>query len=137
MDSAQELLDAYDAREVGEWHRNKALQLRYKSAAEQAHKIRNVTRLVHGLQVLAWDDMQLNCQRHLIADAKNVAENPSITAAELHQMFKERLIAGGDADNPELGMGDENTQCNMDIEAVVLEHLKRCLSDVSITTSDY
>ena len=136
MDSDQELLDAYAAREVADWHRNKALQLRYENAAEQAHKIRNASRLLHGLQVLAWDKMQLNCQRHLIADAKNVAENPSISATELHQMFKERLIAGGDTDNPELGMGDENTPYYLGIEEAVLEHLKKWLTDVSTTASD-
>lgn len=133
MDADQELLDAYDAREIDEWHKNKALQHRYESVAKQAHAYRNTVRMLHSIEVLAWEEMQFNSQRHLIADVKNVAENPTISAAELHQMFKERLIAGGDTDSLELGVGDPRY---LSVEEAVLKQLKEYLAAPLITADN-
>jgi hypothetical protein len=135
MDSDQDLLDAYDAREdarkAAEWEQKREAQEWCENAAKQAHKHRNVWRLINNLQVLNWEEMCATSQSDLISDVRNVAEHPSITAAELLQMYKERLIARGDTDNPDLRVGSEDTPLYMDIEDAVLKHLKECLADPS------
>lgn len=143
MDSDQDLLDEHNAREdafqAAEWKLKKASQQRYEDAAKKAHAYRNTARLVGGgnLQLLQWEGMALSSQMHLIADAKNVAENPTITAIELNRLYKERLIARGDTDSSDLGDGDESTPVLQAIEEQVLECLKKCLATPSITPTEF
>lgn len=87
MDSDQELLDAYnareDVREADEWKRKREDRQRNENAAREAHKVRNTGRLlIDNALVIDWDGIQLSSKNHLIADAQNVAANASITAAE-------------------------------------------------------
>jgi hypothetical protein len=63
----------------------------------------------------------------LIADAENVANNPSITSAELTAMDQDRLVAWGDTDNPDLGPLSDTTR---HIEEMVLKRLKETLHNV-------
>lgn len=134
MDLEQDLLDAHnareDVREADEWKRKKADHQRYENAAREAHKVRNSARLlVVNALVIDWDGIQLSSKNHFIADAENVAENPLITAAELNEVYKERLISWGDTDNPDLGVGDENALIYQVIEEMVLKRLKEYFAD--------
>lgn len=135
MDSDQDLLDARDAheavREADEWKRKRANHQRHENAAREAHKVRNSSRLIgfNKADVRGWEDLPLVSQNHLIADAENVAANPSITAAELSRLYNERLIDWGDIDSPDLGLGDDNTPSYHEIEEMVLKRLKECLVD--------
>lgn len=129
MDSDQRLIDAYHAREealaAAEWKRKKANLQRYENAAKEAHKVRMTARLMHSRPVPPWDELHIGSQRHLIADAECVAMNPSITEPELRKVYQERLVAWGDTDSPDLGVGDEISES---IEGMVLEHLKATLN---------
>ena len=134
MDSDQDLLDAHnareDARKADEWKRKKADHQRHENAAREAHKVRNFARLlVVNADVRDWEELPLGSQKHLTTDAENVAANPSITAAELSRLYNERLIAWGDIDSPDLGVGDENTPSYQVIEEMVLKCLKEYLAD--------
>ena len=135
MDSDQERLDASNAREVARqaeaWKRKTADHQRHENAAREAHKVRNAGRLVNlnNADIRDWKDIALVSQDHLIADAENVAANPSITAAELSLLYKARLIAWGDIDSPDLGAGDDNNPSYQEIEEMVLKRLKECPVD--------
>jgi hypothetical protein len=135
MDSDQDLLDAHDAREAvraaDEWKRKRANHQRHENAAREAHKVRNRGRLIcfDNADVRDWENIPVVSQNHLIADAENVAANPSITVAELSRLHNERLIAWGDIDSPDLGVGDENAPSYQEIEEMVLKRLKECLVD--------
>lgn len=134
MDSDQALLDAHDAyendREAAEKKLRETALLRLENAAKQAHLYRMTLRLVSSHPVNPdWENLSGISHSHLIADAKHVDENPSITADELNQLYKERLIAWGDTDSPDLGIGDESTPTCQDIEGGVLEQLKKYLDD--------
>lgn len=131
MDSDQKLLDDYnaseDARRAAERKKNKAVQQWYENAAKQAHKIRQVSGLLRAnSQVPSWEDMGSGSQRHLIADAQHVANNPSVTEFELRRLYRERLVAQGDTDNPDLECNDEDSWRT---EEMVLARLKECLAD--------
>jgi len=125
----QDLLDAHDAREDAlvavKWAREKAQNSRYEKAAMEANKFRMAARLIYNGEVLAWEDVGLSSHNHLINDAKNVAENPSITHAELKRLYQERLMTGGDAGSQDLDVWDEASDS---IEEMVLVHLKEALS---------
>lgn len=122
MASYQDQLDAADAREVAETKRKREARQRYESAAKEAHKTRCTARLLlPNSHVPTWDEMSLSSQRHLIADAENVALNPSITTGELARLYRERLVASGGLDHPDLEGEDEV------IESLVLDRLKKCL----------
>lgn len=130
MDSYQNQLDVYNAREdaleATEWEQKRTSRQRYENAAKEAHKLRMKARLVHTCSVCYWDDLGISSQQHLIADAETVAKNPSITEPELRKLYKERLLAWGDTDNPDLGGSDEVSES---IEGMVLEHLKSTLNN--------
>lgn len=79
--------------------------------------------LLANSQVTPWEELGLSSQRHLIADAENFALNQSITATELAHWYRERLIASGDLENPDLAGEDA------EVEAMVLTRLKECLAD--------
>lgn len=129
MDSYQNQLDAYNAREdalvAKQWKQKKADRQRYENAAKEAHKIRMAWHLTLSWPVRPWDSLPISSQQHLIADAENVAKNPSITEPELRKLYIERLLSGGDTENQDLGVWDENGER---IEGAVLEHLKSTLS---------
>lgn len=129
MDSYQNQLNNFNAREVAreaaEWRETKAENQRYEDAAKEAHKIRCVARLLSISQVPQWDDLDLSSQRHLIADAEAVAKNPSITESELRNLYRERLIAWGDTDHPDLGVNDNDSEQS---EEMALQSLKSSLS---------
>ena len=129
MDSYQNQLDTFnareEAREVAEWRQKRAEHQRYENAAKEAHKVRLVARLTHSSPVPQWDDLDLSSQRQLIADAEAVAKNPSITESELRKLYRERLMAWGDTDHPDLEVSDEGSES---IEGMVLEHLKSSLN---------
>lgn len=105
MDTDQNLLDDFnareEAREAAEWKLKKATQERYESAAKRAHAFRTALRLLTR-PAPAWEDMGPASQRHLIEDARNVAEQPTISAAELNRLYKERLREGGDTEHEDL-----------------------------------
>jgi hypothetical protein len=61
---------------------------------------------------------------HLIEDAKAVAMNPSITAAQLTELYQERLRAWGDTESPDLLQPDDVANV---IEELVLKQLKSTL----------
>ena len=133
MDSDQDRLDASNAREVlreaDEWRRKREARQRHENAAREAHKVRCTWRLIslNNADVRDWEDIGLVSQDHLIADAENVAANPSITAAGLNRLYKARLIAWGDIDSQDLG--DDITPSYQEIEEMVLKRLKECLVD--------
>ena len=113
MDKDQSLLDAekarYESEALAEYKLNQFLQAHYENAARDAHECRiNHNRLTNMVtsfgnkQILGWNDMSLSSQNHLIADAKVVAENPSITTKELFRIYQERLRSSGDLDNTDL-----------------------------------
>jgi hypothetical protein len=120
MGHYQDLLKTYEARELVDWKRKQEAQQRYENAAKQAHKVRVAGRLLRD-PVPCWEDLHVGSQRHLIADAENVANNPRITLAELTKMYQDRLIAWGDTDSPDLRAPD--SIC-WNIEEMVLEDLK-------------
>ena len=126
MDSYQNLLDAHDAREAAELKLKKAAQQRYENAAKKGHAFRCISNLVKSVTLLTWDEMRPVSQRHLIADAENVAANPAITATELNRLYKERLISSGDTDSLDLG---EWAPGDLVTEEQVLEQLKKYLAD--------
>ena len=133
MDPDQKLLDDHHAREdalrAAQWALKKADVVRYEDAAKEAHKFRLAAFLVCNCAVLYWDELDFSSRQHLIADAEAVAKTPSITEPELRKLYRERLLAWGDTDNPDLQPTDE---LNAIIEASVLEHLKLLLcSDAS------
>lgn len=123
-------MNAYEAREEAALQRKRARQQRYEDAAREAHKTRNMGRLLQTVPPIDWEDLSISSQRHLIADAEIVALNPSITAIELARLYRERLIAVGDTDSPDLDGEDEI------VEAMVLDQLKRSLADIDDTQSD-
>jgi hypothetical protein len=134
VDLYQDLLDAYnareDAREADEWRRKKANHQRHENAAREAHKTRNAARLlIANAQVIDWDGLGIISRNHLVADAENVAANPSISAAELRRLYHARLRAWGDTDNSDLGPDDEMTPSYHSIEEMVLRRLKECLGN--------
>jgi hypothetical protein len=138
MDSDDDLLKREEAREMAEWRRSKADQERYENAAKQAHNVRITGRLLLNSPTLAWEDMHLDSQRHLIADAEHVAKNPAISYAELNKFYQERLVTSGDTDNPDLGTPEEPFWA---IEEIVLKKLKAILgspagSPVASSSSD-
>ncbi len=106
MDSDQDLLDTANARDDAhlgaEWRLKKAAQQRYESIAKQAHNIRKVHGILLNQPMPDWVDMCLSSRKQLIADVESVAANPIITAAELHRLYQERLIAWGDSDSADL-----------------------------------
>lgn len=124
MDTYEDLLKREEEREIAEWRFRKEAQDRYESAAMQAHKIRMAGRLLIS-PVPPWEEISLTSRRHLVADAENVAKNPSISYEELNKLYKERLIASGDIDNPDLDAPDEASRV---IEEQVLVALKAFLS---------
>ena len=126
MDSYQNLLDAHDARKAADLKLKKAAQQRYENAAKKAHAFRCNSNLLKSVAVLKWDEMAPVSQRHLIADAENVAANPTITANELNRLYKERLTASGDTDSLDLG---EWAPDDLSTEEQVLEELKKYLAD--------
>lgn len=134
MDSDQDLLDAAnardDARQAAEWRLKKAAQQRHESAAKEAHKIRQMHRLLLSQDARDWDRLPLVSQRHLIADAENVAANPNITAAELHRLYQERLLAWGDTDSADLRAGPLPIEAQV-TEDQVLSRLKELLESPS------
>lgn len=135
MDLDQNFLDSHNAREADEWKRKKANHQWLENAAKEAHKVRNILRLINNDIVIDWENLHLGSQKHLIADANNVVENPSITATELGRLYTERLIAWGDTDNPDLDVSDENISTYQVIEESVLKRLKECLVDsLSVST---
>lgn len=132
MNSDQPFLDSYNAHEdavaAADWKQKRAALQRYEQAAKEAHKVRMTANMVNNRQVVSWDDMSISGQRHLIADAENVAKNPSITESELKQLYLERLIASGDSENPDLlETWDEESEIT---EKMVLERLKAVLSEL-------
>lgn len=134
MDSDQDLLDSHNAREevreADEWKRNKAEHQRHENAAKEGHKVRNSARLlIVNADIRNWEELALISQKHLISDAENVSKSPSITAAELSRLYNERLIAWGDVESPDLGVGDENYPIYQVAEEMVLKRLKECLVD--------
>ena len=136
MDADQNLLDAGDAREeayqIAEWKLKQQLKLWYEGAAKEAHKIRQINRLLRSGDSRAWDELPLGSQRHLMADAENVAANQNITVAELHGLYQARLIAWGDSDNEDL-MGPL-TEKDYETENRVLSRLKEYLARISPAT---
>lgn len=126
MDSYQNLLDAHDAREAADLKLKKAAQQRYENAAKKGHAFMCISNLVKSVTLLTWDEMRPVSQRHLIADAENVAANPTITATELNRLYKERLISSGDTDSLDLG---EWAPDDLVTEEQVLEQLKKYLAD--------
>jgi hypothetical protein len=115
-------------REARGWTIKRSNRQRFENAAKEAHIVRNTTRLKNNEEVVEWDDLGVSSIRHLIADAENVATNLSITAEELHELYKERLIAWGDTENPDLAIGYEDYASFILIEKLVLEKLKTCLA---------
>jgi len=126
MDSDQRLLDAANAREVASEEAKWKQKKRYEGAAKEAHKVRQVHRLLRHGDARGWDDLPLVSHRHLIADAENVADNQNITADELHQLYQERLIAWGDSDSADLS--DPMTKEDHAAEDQVLSRLKELLA---------
>ena len=131
MNSDEDLIDTHNAREelreAAEWKRNTETQQQYGNAAKKAHKVRMAGCLLRHFPVPSWDDMNIGSQRHLIADAENVAKNPSLTATELRKLYQERLMAWGDTENADLGVDDETTPARQEIEEAVLKHLRSVL----------
>ena len=125
MDSYEELMKREEARELDDWKRRKATQEQYESVAKQAHKIRMTGRLLLNSPCPCWEDLNLSSQRHLIADAANVAMNPSISGAELNKLYQERLVASGETDSPDLNVPEESFQA---LEETILKNLKAALS---------
>lgn len=129
MDSYQNQLDIYnareEAREAAEWRQKMADQQRYENAAKEAHSVRCKARFLLPCSVPQWEDLDLSSQRQLIADAEIVAKNPSITEPELRNLYRERLMAWGDTDHPDLGDSDNESEI---IEGMVLEQLKSSLN---------
>jgi hypothetical protein len=130
LPSYEDLVNAYEAREAAALQRKQARRQRYEDAAREAHMTRNMGRFLQSVPRIEWEDLSISSQRHFIADAENVALNPSITAIELARLYKERLIAVGDTNSPDLDGEDEI------VEAMVLDQLKRCLADIDDTQSD-
>lgn len=128
MNPDQELLNAYEARELADWKRNKEARQRYENAAKQAHGVRMAARSLCS-PVPSWDDMHLGSQRHLVADAENVANDPTISLAQLTAMYHERLIASGDTSNPDLNPPGEICR---QIEEMVLANLKETLHESAV-----
>lgn len=140
MDADEKLLEIHnaieEACEADERKKNKADHLRHENAAKEAHKVRNSARLlIINADIYEWEDLALITKRHLIADAKNVSENPLITSAEIFRIYKERLIAWGDIESPDLGVGDENYMIYQMTEDMVLKRLKECLSSELIVSN--
>lgn len=132
MDKDQPLLDSEEAcdeaQALAKYKLNQFLYAHYENAARYAHECRinhnRVTNLLTSLgnkQILAWNDMSLSSQNHLIAEAKAVAENPSITAEGLFHSYQNRLIMSGDTDNPDL---KELNPLDLEREEYVLNDLK-------------
>lgn len=131
MDSDQRLLDDYEtreqAREASEWKTRSAELQRYENAARAAHRIRMAASLINNNQAPEWDELHIASKRHLIADAEAVAKNPAITEPELRRLYRERLVASGDTENPDLAASDAFTDT---IEGLVLAELRATLGPV-------
>lgn len=124
MDSYEDLLNRVAERELASLERHKEEQQLYENVAKQAHKVRMLGRLLLNSPIPSWEDLCNSSQRHLIADAENVAKNPAISGAEINKLYQERLKASGDTDNPDLGVPQQSYQA---IEEMVLENLKATL----------
>lgn len=124
MDAYEKLLNDYESREAEKLKQKLSDQRKYEEAAKQAHRVRNAARLlVPNAPVIDWEGLSSISQKHLIADAENVALNPSITADELARLYRERLVKWGDLDSSDLLNGDDE-----EVEGMVLEQLKACFA---------
>lgn len=129
MDSDHDLLNAANAREEVRKAAEFKLKQRYEGAAKEAHKIRQMYRVEQCGDARGWYELPIGSQRHLIADAENVAANQNITAAELLGLYKKRLVAWGDFDSADLkGPGTEEAH---ETEDQVLRCLKKVLAFTS------
>lgn len=126
MDADQKLLEdaeaQWQAREAAEWKSKKIARERYEAAARAAHKVRRTARLLLNRPVPDFDELTLSSIRQLIDDAKDVDENPMITAEELWGRYQVRLRTSGDIEHPDLG-------ANLpDFEDAILRRLKESLA---------
>ncbi len=129
MDSDQQRLDAYDAREdalaAAAWRQKQADRQRYEAAAIQGHQFRQAARFLTQHSLPPWAELSITSQQHLIADAEIVDKNPAITEGEFFQRYRERLLDWGDTDNPDLNGLDPTAET---IEGGVLNTLKAALA---------
>ncbi|MDP3672917.1 MAG: hypothetical protein Q8R69_24910 [Telluria sp.] len=125
MDSDQKLLDdanaREDAREAAEWKAKQIAKQRYEAAARAAYKVRRTAGLVLNRSFPDFDELGLSSRDQLIADAKDVDENPTMTAEELWRRYQDRLRASGDIENEDL-VADLP-----DFEEAVVRRLKQTL----------